>query len=360
MTLPIAAFEVSLDSVVYHRQLSTRLITVTQTSTIATMSRWITKMFTPLGSTHANDNERKQGAALRAVQTDPLPVRHHRAFPRRLHTSLKENLSRSFSRTFASLPRSLPNYADCQLDVMEYLCHVTLLATDLPRIQSTLADFEVFVSHVEGGNFGRLHSRLELTAFYVELCGVPVTQTATDESSLSTNERSLDSLPPAEWQRFKEQFLQLKIKLLRQDANVLVPIQVFGCRGSGDAQPNDRVDLELEQHDMMQHKAVRMCEHLAIQDCLASLRTALDQIQQQRPRNIVPEVRAALKDYHDRVQEILSNVPDQLSLLHVQGNKSVLLVKLLQTIQEQIYLNPDNEYSLVNLQSNVSNFRDYR
>jgi hypothetical protein len=117
---------------------------------------------------------------------------------------------------------------------------------------------------------------------------------------------------------------------------------------------NAEIDTELEQHPMMQTDYEEVLLLYAVQDAMADLQIALQNIQKDRPRNVTSLVKAALQSYHEALKSLFENPPVQLTFTSSLGGQkqSALVSKLSQTIQD-VCLNDDNVYSYAHLQQKV-------
>ena len=283
---------------------------------------------------------------------------------------------RTLSHVFTQLPKNLPNRADIHVDVLEWLMHVALLQTDPVKLHQHILDIEQAITNVDAKiGYGRLHSRMHLTAFYADVCD------KTTEMKMGPGLPTTSSCPTfelAQWKRCHEDFNQLRRKLLRKDANVVVPVQVMARRSSlGSQQKGDvdegehdgdqgeppippppedaTIDAELEQHPMMQADYEEVLQLFAVQDALADLQIALQKIQKDRPRNVAALVKGALQSYIDALKSIFNGPPAaQLTFTSSLGGQkqSALVAKLSQAIQD-VCLNDDNLYSYAHLQQKV-------
>ncbi|GKY91260.1 hypothetical protein MPSEU_000098600 [Mayamaea pseudoterrestris] len=290
------------------------------------------------------------------------------------------NPGRTLSHVFTQLPPNLPNRADIHFDVLEWLLHVALLQTDSIKLHQHILDIEQAITYVEAKiNYGRLNSRIQLTAFYAEVCDKTI------EMKMGPGLPTTSTVPTfelSEWKRYYKDFHRLRLRLLRKDANIIVPIQVMARRSSlgtsqaddavdehgsllgGDGQVGDslniaslenpEIDAQLEQHPMMQGDYKDVLHLFAVQDALADLHVALLKIQKARPRNLTSMVKVCLQSYGEALKLLFegsSIIPAQLAFAStLRGqSQSTLVATLIQAIQS-VCLNDDDAYSYAQLQ----------
>lgn len=320
-------------------------------------------------------------AAAQAAAQPAVPPPH-----RLYHTD--NNNNNTLSRVFTQLPQSLPNYADVYVDLIEWLMHVALLQTDPYKLmQDHMVDIAQALNNIEEKlPYGRLYNRVELTALYADVCG---RKTEPNELGPGLPASVLDTLPAFEltqWAQFRKDLAHLRLKLIRKDANLVVPVLIqnrrsslcgdvvattrataFDCEdtegeaaqlASNAAAPppaNPELDMALEQHEMMQADYHQVMQLLAIQEALANLQMELQNIQETRPREQRRKIEEALQVYDGELKLVFGGgggeIPRQLELTAAEKRTPSAMV-LMQAIQD-VCLNDDDPYSHAQLQDKV-------
>ena len=87
-------------------------------------------------------------------------------------TARKENFQRyrSLSKVFTKLPDKIPNVPTMMIDMLEYVCHIILMETDLDKLRDLQIRLEQLLPHcIPHIAHGRVHSRLQLVALALDL-----------------------------------------------------------------------------------------------------------------------------------------------------------------------------------------------
>ena len=144
------------------------------------------------------------------------------SFGRRRSSSEGLHRMRSISKVFNVLPANLPRARDIWRDVLEFVCHVLLLETDVHRHSQFLQDFEYVASKEQLHTRGRLFTRVKLASLASGITCLRLEDDEEDTKDAPHPVRSSLDVTPEEWKRMEEEWVLMKSYLLRADANAVV------------------------------------------------------------------------------------------------------------------------------------------
>lgn len=200
------------------------------------------------------DNPNRRGA--RVALSVPPPMPQSAAQTMMIHRM------RSISKVFNILPTKLPRWRDILIDVMEYICHIILLETDVYRQSQYIQDIELaWKAFGEEVHYGRLVTRMHITSMASSILHLRLEDDnrSPTPSSQSTTPSSIESsldVTSERWEQFLQEWEVLRGYMLRPDANTYVSLETMieeaeEHHGS-DTATSKIIHGKMEQHCMFQ------------------------------------------------------------------------------------------------------------
>ena len=287
--------------------------------------------------------------------------------PRRSFAGLQ---SRSISKVFNQLPTVLPSLDETQQDIVEWLLHIALLETDPKRFEIHEKKLSTAMKLTNIATYGRLCSRLKLTALWGDFTREP----------LPREQKASLPLSDKDWANIKDELQKLRSTLLRKDANevvtmITVPKNEQSQEGSQplpySPAPIEEKDSQLEGHAMMQEDYEEVYQLIQVQELLsnfhgnllrttmtptASTQLAVDEYKAQLTALFDKDLSSlspSANDNNDSLARLRyvshnSNVPEGLrNFLEVDGNETENWnIVLLNHIQDKLFADSYDEHSL--------------
>lgn len=270
------------------------------------------------------------------------------------------NRDRSFSKVFNQLPPHLPTLQEMQMDLMEYLCHLILLQTNVAKALLYKTQLTQVLESHQIHKYGRFYSRLNLTALGCDLLCLPESETPETWTT------------PQDWAHMREQLVLTKSLLLRRDANVWVPTAMEESESPTPAgaalettpslpQPNDAIDHQLETHEMFQDTYQQVYEFVHVQEIIARLRLSLQEVivtPDENDDRRIPRAREAVELYQQQLGALFhgpEHIPKDLThfLLRDLYRNHHDWIRTVPTHLEELILHPRSVFSLAKLQQKV-------